>query len=131
MTTFTLQQQLLALAAQQMQMGLMGYQQQQQIQQPPAQATAAGGSNVEVQKRQISYWTQEEKDTFMSTFRQHGRDWKLLSERIPGKTVNQIKTFYQNYKQKLGLDQIELPEGAIGPRKRNKKQPQGKLPQTP
>jgi len=126
------QQQLFALGLQQMQMGLMGYQQQQQqMQQPPAQVAAAGGSHVEVQKRQISYWTQEEKDTFMSTFRQHGRDWKLLSERIPGKTVNQIKTFYQNYKQKLGLDQIELPEGAIGPRKRNKKQPQGKPPQTP
>ena len=119
-----------------MQQALFFQQQQQQLQQlqqlqqqtpnPTATATATatanpnpnasasaqgaapeGGAPVEVQKRQISYWTQEEKDTFMTTFKQHGRDWQKLVERIPGKTVNQIKTFYQNYKQKLGLDQID------------------------
>jgi hypothetical protein len=87
---------------------------------------AGGGAQtagVEVQKRQISYWTPDEKTTFLKTFRQHGRDWSLLSSRIPGKTVNQIKTFYQNYKQKLGLDKMTLPEGAVQPRKRNRKRP--------
>ena len=83
---------------------------------PGGTATAGEG-----QKRQLSYWTSEEKSTFVTTFKQHGRDWSLLSSRIPGKTLNQIKTFYQNYKQKLGFDKMELPAGAIGPRKRVRK----------
>jgi len=91
---------------------MMALQQQQQQQQQGAghgagQGASGGGSGsggVEVQKRQISYWTPEEKATFVDVFKKSGRDWALLSEKIPGKTVKQIKTFYQNYKQKLGLE---------------------------
>ena len=31
-----------------------------------------------------------------------GRDWKRLQEAVPGKTMTQIKNYYQNYKVKVG-----------------------------
>ena len=33
---------------------------------------------------------------------QYGRDWKRLQEAVPGKTMTQIKNYYQNYKVKVG-----------------------------
>lgn len=33
---------------------------------------------------------------------EHGRDWKKLQAAVPGKTIVQIKNYYQNYKVKVG-----------------------------
>jgi hypothetical protein len=38
----------------------------------------------------------------------HGRDWARLQESVPGKTLTQIKNFYQNYKVKVGCLLCEL-----------------------
>ena len=46
----------------------------------------------------------------------HGVDWDRLAQEIPTKEKTQIKNYYQNYKQRLGLDQIELPQGAKHPK---------------
>lgn len=48
-----------------------------------------------------------EKGVFLSIFKQSGRNWERLQEAIPSKTMSQIKTYYQNYKGKLGLERIE------------------------
>lgn len=45
----------------------------------------------------------------------YGRDWARLAEAIPSKSTSQIKTFYHNYKTKLGLDKMELPPTAAQP----------------
>lgn len=42
----------------------------------------------------------------------YGKVWSHLTEGIPSKTLAQIKTFYQNYKIKLGLDKMDLPANA-------------------
>ena len=51
-------------------------------------------------------WTDSEKADFMRLFRANGRDWVILSSTITTKTTAQIKNFYQNYKTKLGLQDI-------------------------
>jgi len=43
----------------------------------------------------------------------HGRDWDRLAAAVPGKTRTQIKNYYQNYKNKLGLETLR-PECAPG-----------------
>mmetsp|Transcript_34396 Transcript_34396/g.74495 ORF Transcript_34396/g.74495 Transcript_34396/m.74495 type:complete len:325 (-) Transcript_34396:1079-2053(-) len=64
-------------------------------------------------------WQPEEREVFMTVYRQHGRDWEELARRIPGKTEKQIKNYYMNCKKKLGLEAIDLPEAArTGRRKR-------------
>ena len=46
----------------------------------------------------------------------HGVDWDTLAKEIPTKEKTQIKNYYQNYKQRLELDQIELPQTAKHPK---------------
>ena len=46
----------------------------------------------------------------------HGVDWDMLAKEIPTKEKTQIKNYYQNYKQRLELDQIELPQTAKHPK---------------
>ena len=46
----------------------------------------------------------------------HGVDWDTLAKEIPTKEKTQIKNYYQNYKQRLELDQIELPHSAKHPK---------------
>ena len=46
----------------------------------------------------------------------HGVDWDLLAKEVPTKEKTQIKNYYQNYKQRLELDQIELPLSAKHPK---------------
>ena len=46
----------------------------------------------------------------------HGVDWDMLAKEIPSKEKTQIKNYYQNYKQRLELDQIELPPNAKHPK---------------
>ena len=44
----------------------------------------------------------------------HGRDWDRLAAALPGKTRTQIKSYYQNYKTRLGLEALCPPsEGAL------------------
>lgn len=54
-------------------------------------------------RREPTSWTQEEKDTFIDIIRKYGRDWTLLNESLPAKSLTQIKTYFQNSKAKLGL----------------------------
>jgi hypothetical protein len=63
------------------------------------------------EKRVVSYWTQTEKDEFLRLFKKHGRNWAKLSALIPGKTPQQIKNYFQNYKVKLNLIAL-LEEGS-------------------
>ena len=46
----------------------------------------------------------------------YGVDWDTLAKEIPTKEKTQIKNYYQNYKQRLELDQIELPHTAKHPK---------------
>jgi len=43
---------------------------------------------------------------------------------VPGKTLVQIKNYFQNYKAKLGLDRLALPAGAVAPRRRRSREPE-------
>jgi hypothetical protein len=69
----------------------------------------------------MNFWSPEEKEAFIATFRTHGLDYSALARAIPSKAVSQIRTFYQNYKIKLGLDKIALPPTAIKPGTRKRK----------
>ena len=55
----------------------------------------------------------------------YGRDWARLDQAVPGKTLVQIKNYFQNYKAKLGLDRLPLPVGAVIPnvRRRQREDP--------
>ena len=55
----------------------------------------------------------------------HGVDWETLAKQIPTKEKTQIKNYYQNYKQRLELDQIELPLNAKHPKASRSKGGQG------
>jgi len=70
---------------------------------PQEEATKLDQTEAKKTKKQVSVWTIVEKDTFLDSFLEYGRDWKKIAELIPSKTENQIKNFYQNYKVKLGL----------------------------
>ncbi|BBM99462.1 protein MpRR-MYB1 [Marchantia polymorpha subsp. ruderalis] len=54
-------------------------------------------------RREPTSWTQEEKEKFAEIIRRHGKDWTLLDESLPGKSMTQIKTYFQNSKAKLGF----------------------------
>lgn len=56
-----------------------------------------------------SHWTDGEKQLFLQQLSVHGKNWKVLSDIISTKTVNQIKNYYQNYRNKLNLDEL-LPD---------------------
>ena len=51
-----------------------------------------------------------------SAVQMYGVDWDTLAKEIPTKEKTQIKNYYQNYKLRLGLDQIELPQNAKHPK---------------
>jgi hypothetical protein len=51
-------------------------------------------------------WNDAEKATFLDHFSQVGKNWHALASAIPGKTPSQIKNYYQNYKVRLGLNDI-------------------------
>eukprot|EP00899_Mesostigma_viride_P001405 jgi/Mesvir1/11265/Mv01065-RA.2 len=82
----------------------------------PAAASGSGapGATGGREKRVVTHWTAAEKEMFMAQYRRHGRDWKVLQEAIPGKSLNQIKNYFQNYKAKLGLTNLQAL-AAAGP----------------
>ena len=71
----------------------------------------------------------------MLSAQNYGRDWTRLDQAVPGKTLVQIKNYFQNYKAKLGLDRLPLPVGAVQPdacrRQREDSAPAGKMPCSP
>jgi len=72
------------------------------------------------------YWTASEKSTFIKCFKLYGKNWKKIAMEIPTKSQNQIRNYFQNYKVKLGLDQIEPqfpPESDEGPGKKRGRKP--------
>eukprot|EP00124_Ichthyophonus_hoferi_P001929 Ihof_evm2s116 gene=Ihof_evmTU2s116 len=80
-----------------------------------------GGEDAEVEeagrraRRSVSYWTTQEKEDFLNHFKIYGRNWNRLSELIPSKTQNQIKNYFQNYKNKLNLNQVLEQSSALNP----------------
>ncbi|KAF0683109.1 Aste57867_24797 [Aphanomyces stellatus] len=54
-------------------------------------------------KRVVQKWTEQEKSDFLKFFSIYGKDWTALTNNIPSKTAAQIKNYYQNYKNRLGL----------------------------
>jgi hypothetical protein len=61
-------------------------------------------SNV---RRGTNQWTFDEKMKFIELFRQFGRNWEVISSKINTKTLSQVKNFFQNYKKKLNLENLE------------------------
>ncbi|KDO35084.1 hypothetical protein SPRG_01149 [Saprolegnia parasitica CBS 223.65] len=57
-------------------------------------------------KRVVQKWTEQEKSDFLKFFSVYGKDWSALTNSIPTKTAAQIKNYYQNYKNRLGLQDI-------------------------
>ncbi|KAG7366829.1 Myb-like DNA-binding protein [Nitzschia inconspicua] len=47
-------------------------------------------------------WSSDEKQVFIDTLRQHGRDWTMLANAVGTKSISQIKNFYYDYKKQTG-----------------------------
>ncbi|CEG42250.1 Nuclear receptor coregulator SMRT/SMRTER, contains Myb-like domains [Plasmopara halstedii] len=75
---------------------------------PSATVEASSGSlnAAPPAKRVVQKWTEGEKAGFLTYFSQFGKDWSTLTEKIPTKTAAQIKNYYQNYKNRLNLQDI-------------------------
>ncbi|KAH9310124.1 hypothetical protein KI387_038035, partial [Taxus chinensis] len=73
--------------------------------QPRARGNPNGGESKP--RREATSWTQDEKEKFVEIIRKHGRDWSLLQENLPAKSLTQIKTYFQNSKAKLGFTAAE------------------------
>ncbi|KAG0572956.1 hypothetical protein KC19_VG137600 [Ceratodon purpureus] len=61
----------------------------------------AGGESKP--RREPTSWTQEEKEKFAIILREHGKDWSLLHDNLPSKSLTQIKTYFQNSKARSRL----------------------------
>ncbi|RLN79814.1 hypothetical protein BBJ28_00012824 [Nothophytophthora sp. Chile5] len=74
---------------------------------PSATGGIGGGSAASAPaKRVVQKWTEAEKADFLKFFSLYGKDWTTLTESIPTKTAAQIKNYYQNYKNRLNLQDI-------------------------
>eukprot|EP00775_Hariotina_reticulata_P006146 gene6146-6383_t len=71
-----------------------------------APAAAVAGFGVS-SRRGTATWTDDERYTFVEQFKLVGKDWGRIAEAIPSKTNVQVRTFYQNNKQRLSLDKLE------------------------
>jgi len=69
------------------------------------------------ERKPAAVWTDAERDQIVKLLGQHGRKWNLLSQHVKTKTPEQIRNFYQNYKQKLNLDKIALAPPGGGKKK--------------
>jgi len=54
-------------------------------------------------RREPTSWTQEEKEKFAVILQEYGKDWALLHESLPSKSLTQIKTYFQNSKARSRL----------------------------
>ena len=50
-----------------------------------------------------THWTEKERELFVQCLRKHGKNWEIISQEFPNKTVKQLRNFFQNNKDKLGL----------------------------
>lgn len=73
-------------------------------------------------RREPTSWTQEEKDKFVDVLKVHGKNWDRLRENLPGKSLTQIKTYFQNSKAKLGFgaEGIVNGNGRVGSSRKKK-----------
>jgi hypothetical protein len=74
--------------------------QQQQQEDVDDEDVSPGGASERAQ------WTASDRGAFLEHFKQQGKHWKAIAERIPGKTPVQCRSFYTNNKDKLGLDDL-------------------------
>ncbi|GMH51308.1 hypothetical protein TL16_g00982 [Triparma laevis f. inornata] len=73
----------------------------------PAAAVATPNSpKAGKQKMKVQKWTQEEKDLFVQKFSVIGKNWPEFYKLFPNKTKSSIKNFFQNYKEKLGMQAV-------------------------
>ena len=65
-----------------------------------------GGSNVTIigPNGNTGRWTTEEQSAFECALQTHGKNWKKVSERIPTRTLMQIRTHAQKYFKKRERD---------------------------
>src|SRR5690606_49651 len=49
-------------------------------------------------------WSSDEKQLFMQSLQEVGKDFDAIAQKIKTKNVPQIKNFYNNYRRKLNLD---------------------------
>ncbi|ETN00525.1 hypothetical protein PPTG_17975 [Phytophthora nicotianae INRA-310] len=73
---------------------------------PSGNTGVVNSANAAPAKRVVQKWTEGEKADFLKYFSQYGKDWATLTENIPTKTAAQIKNYYQNYKNRLNLQDI-------------------------
>lgn len=73
-------------------------------------------------ERKIAVWTQEEKDRFGEMITKQGKkkDWDQLQEAFPNKTLQQLRTHFQNSKAKR-LKELER-EAALAAEKEKEKE---------
>ncbi|XP_024380079.1 uncharacterized protein [Physcomitrium patens] len=57
-------------------------------------------------RREPTSWTQEEKEKFAVILQEHGKDWTLLHQSLPSKSLTQIKTYFQNSKARSRLPAV-------------------------
>jgi len=66
-------------------------------------------------KKTVQKWTPKEKETFLRLFKSMGKDWGRLATLIPSKNESQIKNYYQNYKNRLGLETMHSSQPGDSP----------------
>lgn len=57
-------------------------------------------------ERKGAQWSYEEKMDFIRHFKQLGRNWDEIAAKLGGKTSSQVRNFFQNYKKKLKLEDV-------------------------
>lgn len=53
-----------------------------------------------------SYWSVQDKADFLRGLHTHGKSWPLIAQVVQGKTPVQVRNYFQNHAEELGLHQI-------------------------
>jgi len=72
----------------------------------PSRVPSDHNATTTMFRRSMQKWSNDEKELFLRHFSSHGKNWAILTRLIPSKSEAQIKNYYQNYKNRLGLQQI-------------------------
>ena len=74
---------------------------------PPASATAIAKKEKVTTARKTSSgrWTREEHEQFLEGLKVYGREWKKVAQRIPTRTLAQIRSHAQKYFAKLAREE--------------------------